>query len=161
MKINKSNADFSNIKNVKIAIVLSRYNDSLGNRLLETVLKTLKENNIPENNLKVYRVPGALEIPLAASLISEMNKKNTEKFDAIITLGLVIRGATYHFELVCNETYRKLMDLAVEKNLPIVFGVLTVNSIEQAEERVDEKKLNKGKEFAEAALEMIQFKNSL
>ena len=156
MKVNQSKSEFKVNEKCKIAIVLSRYNDNLGNILLENTLNTLKKHHLTEKNFEIYKVPGALEIPLAVNLLTK-----AKNFDAIITLGIVIRGDTYHFELVCNETYRKLMNINTKKNLPIIFGILTVNTIEQAEIRVDAKKMNKGAEFAEAALEMIAFKNIL
>ena len=151
MKIKSSQASFENTKNFKIAIVISRYNDSLGNILLENTVKTLKTHHLAEKNLQIIQVPGALEIPFTVKKIIEQ----PAHYDAVITLGLVIKGDTYHFELVCNESYRALMDLSLKSSIPIIFGILTVNSIAQAEERVLEKKLNKGAEFALSALEMI------
>ena len=151
MKIKSSQPIFSNTKTARIAIVISRYNDSLGDILLENVLKTLKKHHVQEKNINIFQVPGALEIPFAVKKLI----KSTPRYDAVITLGMVIKGNTYHFELVCNESYRALMDLAMSSPIPIVFGILTVNTIAQAEERISEKKLNKGEEFALSALEMI------
>lgn len=157
MRIKSSVASFSNTKNSKIAVVISRYNDSLGNTLLENVLKTLKKHHVLEKNVKVFQVPGALEIPFAVKKLV----KASSRYDAIITLGMVIKGNTYHFELVCNESYRALMDIAMSSPIPIIFGVLTVNTIAQAEERVSDKKLNKGEEFALSALEMISLNKKI
>lgn len=157
MRIKSSLASFSDTKNSKIAIIISRYNDSLGNTLLENVLKTLKKHHVMEKNIKVFQVPGALEIPFAVKKLI----KTTPRYDAVITLGMVIKGNTYHFELVCNETYRALMGLSMNSPIPIIFGVLTVNNIAQAEERVSAKKLNKGEEFALSALEMISLNKKI
>ena len=151
MKINKTISHFDNPNSARIAIVMSKYNDSLGNQLKRNVEETLIKQNVPATNIQTFLVPGALEIPFLVKKL--INQKNT--FDAIITLGLVIKGDTYHFEVVCNESYRALMDLNLQSPIPIIYGILTVNTIEQAQVRVDKKGLNKGEEFALAALEMI------
>lgn len=156
MKIKSSQANFTNTKTAKIAIVISRYNDSLGNILLDNVIKTLKKHHVVEKNIKTFQVPGALEIPFAVKKLV----KNS-KYDAIITLGMVIKGDTYHFELVCNESYRALMDITMKSSVPVIFGVLTVNNIQQAEDRVSAAKLNKGEEFALSALEMISLNKKI
>jgi len=151
MKINQSTPHFDNMSSARIAIIMSKYNDSLGNQLRENVEKTLIKHEVPAKNIQTFLVPGALEIPFVAKKL--IAQKNT--FDAIITLGLVIKGDTYHFEVVCNESYRALMDLNLQSPIPIIYGILTVNTIEQAQIRVDSQGLNKGEEFALAALEMI------
>lgn len=151
MKISSSQPSFQDTKNFKIVIVISRYNDSLSNVLLENTLKTLKKHHLQDKNIEIIQVPGALEIPFTVKKIIQASSH----YDAVITLGLVIKGDTYHFDLVCNESYRALMDLSLSSPIPIIFGILTVNNIAQAEERISEKKLNKGAEFALSALEMI------
>jgi len=157
MKINQTVRHFEHTADVKIAIVMSQYNDSLGSVLRENVVSTLLKHHVQEKNIKTFLVPGALEIPyLTKKLI-----QHPTKFDAIITLGLVIKGDTYHFELVCNESYRALMDLNLASPIPIIFGILTVNNIDQAKNRVEATGLNKGEEFALSALEMITINHKL
>lgn len=157
MKINEASRHFENVSAAHIAIVMSKYNDSLGNQLKHNVEATLAKHHLQQKNIQTFLVPGALEIPFVVKkLIS-----GKQKFDAIITLGIVIKGDTYHFELVCNESYRALMDLNLQSSIPIIYGILTVNSVEQAQLRVDSKGLNKGEEFALAALEMITINQKL
>lgn len=151
MKTNESARHFENISAAKIAIVMSKYNDSLGNQLKHNVEATLTKHHLDSKNIQTFLVPGALEIPFMVKKLINQGSK----FDAIITLGIVIKGDTYHFEVVCNESYRALMDLNLQSPIPIIYGILTVNSIEQAQQRVEAKGLNKGEEFALAALEMI------
>ena len=140
MRLKSSKAKKMDGKSLKIAIVISRFNDSIGNELLKHAQKSLKDNNVKD--ITIIRVPGALEIPLTAKIIAK-------QFDAIIALGSVIKGGTAHFDYVCAETYRGLMDASLETETPIIFGVLTVNTKKQALERI-----SKGKDYAEAAIEM-------
>lgn len=149
MKINSSKAQISNAKNLKIAVILSRFNDSLGNELYENTLQTLKKQGVKAGNIKLIRVPGALELPLAAKLLAKQ-----KKFHAIIALGVVIKGETPHFEHVCTQSQRGLMDVQLQTEIPVIFGVITANTVKQAKDRVEKSKLNKGKEFAESAIEM-------
>lgn len=135
---------------------MSRYNDSLGDIMLENTLKTLKKYDL--DKVDIYKVPGALEIPFTVNKVISVNPL---PYDAVITLGLVIKGDTYHFELVCNESYRALMDINLKSPIPVVFGVLTVNNIEEAKVRVSENGLNKGQEFAICALEMIHLNKTV
>lgn len=157
MKINQTERHFQNTENTKIAIVMSQYNNSLGEILLQNVISTLTKHHVPEKNIKTFLVPGALEIPFVTKKIAQQSGK----FDAIITLGLVIKGDTYHFELVSNESYRALMDINLNSNIPIIFGILTVDNIDQAKVRVETSGLNKGEEFALSALEMITINQKL
>jgi 6,7-dimethyl-8-ribityllumazine synthase len=149
MKISQSTPPSLNGKNLKIAIVLCRYNDHLGNELLQNTQETLLTHGVITKNIEIFRIPGALEAPLATQFLAEK-----KKYDAIITLGLVIKGSTAHFEHVCTQSYRGLMDVSLQTKTPIIFGILTVNNEKQAIERVSKKKLHKGKEYAEAAIEM-------
>jgi len=149
MKINSSKAQISNAKNLKIAVILSRFNDSLGNELYENTLQTLKKQGVKAGNIKLIRVPGALELPLAAKLLAKQ-----KKFHAIIALGVVIKGETPHFEHVCTQSQRGLMDVQLQTEIPVIFGVITANTVKQAKDRVEKSKLNKGKEFSESAIEM-------
>ena len=149
MKTSKSNMEELNGKAYKIAVILSRYNDDIGNELLSNTRQALLKYGTKERNIDLYRVPGALEIPVTANALALQ-----DKYDAIICLGVVIRGDTPHFDLVTSECYRGLMDVSLCSDTPIVFGVLTTNNLKQAKERSAKNKMNKGKEFAEAAIEM-------
>lgn len=135
----------------KIAIVIARFNSFINESLLAGSIDTLKrQGQVKDENITVAKVPGAVEIPLVAQQFAKSGK-----FDAIITLGTVIRGGTYHFELVSNECHKGLGHIMLEYNVPIAFGVLTTESIEQAIERAGTKAGNKGTEAALSALEMI------
>lgn len=157
MRINESKSDKAlDGKNLKISIVLSRFNDSLGNILLENTLETLKKLNVSEKNIQITKVPGALELPLTAKLIAIKQKP-----DAIIALGIVVKGDTSHYDHVCTETHRGLMKVTLKTETPVVFGVITAFTKKQAVDRVEKNKLNKGKEYAETAVEMALLKKEL
>ena len=149
MKIESSSADNLNAQGLKIAIVLSRFNDSIGGKLHDNASKTLTSHGVAQADITTIRVPGSLELPLACKKAAQ-----TGKFDAIIALGVVIRGGTIHYELVCNESHRGIMNASLETGLPIIFGVLTAENQEQALERAEATGLNRGKEYAQAAIEM-------
>ena len=133
-----------------IALVVSRFNSYVVDALEAAAVKTLKSHGVPDSGITIIRVPGALEIPLAVKTAGESGT-----FDAIIALGAVIRGDTYHFEIVANESARGLADLALRLGLPVINGVLTVDTVEQAAARAKKKGDNKGTDAAVAALEMI------
>lgn len=147
MKLNKSTQKKgkSMNKRLKIAIILPRFNDILGTKLLNNTIKEL--NNLGVKKIETYRVPGTLELPFAALKIAL-----SKKFDGIIALGVVIRGETKHFELVTQTAYQGLMEVVLDEDTPIIFGVLAVENEKQAKAR-----LSKGKEFAQAAVEMATF----
>lgn len=126
--------------NLKIAILLPYFNEKYGLKLYKNAEKTLKEYGV--KNIELLRVPGALELPFAAQKIIKRSRPN-----AIIALGVVLKGETTHYELVCNETFRGLMDVQLKFDTPIIFGVLTCKTEKQVKER-----LFKGEEFAEAAI---------
>ncbi len=149
MKTSKSMPEKLNGKSFKFAIILSRYNDNIGNELLKNTRETLVKHGVKEKNMDLYRVPGALEIPVTANVLALK-----DRYDVIICLGVVIRGDTPHFDLVANECYRGLMDISLCSDTPIIFGILTTNNLKQAKERVAKGKMNKGKEYAESAIEM-------
>ena len=149
MKTSKSTPQKLNGKNFKFAIILSRYNDDIGNELLKNTRDALMKYGTKEKNIELFRVPGALEIPVIANTLALK-----QKYDAIITLGVVIKGETPHFDLVAKECYRALMDISLCCDAPIIFGVLTTNNVKQAKDRAAKNKLNKGKEYAEAVIEM-------
>jgi len=134
---------------LRFAVVLSRFNSLIGDRLLEGALDTLRRHGASEDDLTLARVPGAFEIPLVAS---ELAKSGT--FDAVICLGAVIRGATAHFDYVAGPMASGLANIAVQTGVPVLFGVLTTDTIEQALERAGTKAGNKGANVAAAAIEM-------
>lgn len=127
-------------KNLKIVILLPYFNEKYGLKLYKNTEETLKKHGI--KNIKLIRVAGALELPFAAQKIIKKTKPN-----AVIALGVVLKGETSHYELVCSETFRGLMDVQLKLETPIIFGVLTCKTEKQVKKR-----LNRGKEFAEAAL---------
>jgi 6,7-dimethyl-8-ribityllumazine synthase len=139
-------------KNVdgKYALLVSRWNSFVVEHLKEGALDTLKRHGIEEKDIEIYYAPGAFEFPLAAQRIAA-----TKKYDAIIALGAVIRGGTPHFDYVAGECTKGLAQVSLNENIPVSFGVLTVDSIEQAIERSGTKAGNKGEEAANTALEMV------
>lgn len=137
-------------KNKKFAIVVSRFNEFITNKLLEGAIDTLVRHGADEKKIDVYWVPGAFEIPLLASKIA-----GSKKFDAIICLGAVIRGATPHFNYIASEVTKGIASIALENGIPVSYGVLTTDTLEQAVERAGTKAGNKGKDAAESAIEMI------
>lgn len=137
-------------KNIKIAIVAGRFNDFVVESLISGAVDCLLRHGGSEHDIEIARVPGAVEIPLA---VQRMGR--TGKYDAIIALGAVIRGGTPHFEYVAGECSKGLGQLALQLDIPISFGVLTVDTIEQAIERAGTKAGNKGAEAAMGTMEMV------
>ena len=138
------------------ALVVSRFNSYIVDSLEAGAIETLQQHGVAGANITVIRVPGALEIPLAVKTALD-----SATFDAVIALGAVIRGATYHFEIVANESARCLSDLALASKTPVINGVLTVETIEQAIERAGTKAGNKGADAAVAAMEMVSLMRKL
>lgn len=136
--------------NGKFAILVARFNSFIVENLLDGALDTLKRHGVDEKNIEIVRVPGAFEMPIAAQRMASQNR-----YDAIIALGAVIRGGTPHFEYVAGECVKGLSQVSLNANIPVAFGVLTVDSIEQAIERAGTKAGNKGGEAAITALEMV------
>jgi len=136
-------------KGLKFGMVLSRYNNFIAERLLEGALDALKRSGAEEEDCAVARVPGAFEIPLAAKKMAKSGR-----YDAIICLGCVIRGATPHFEYIATEVTKGIAHLSLEHEIPISFGVLITDTIEQAIERAGTKVGNKGFDAAMSAIEM-------
>ena len=136
--------------NGKFAIVVGRWNSFVVESLLEGALDCLKRHGAPEENINIIRAPGAFEIPLVVKKVAEQNK-----YDAIITLGAVIRGGTPHFEYVSGECVKGMAQVSLESGTPVTFGVLTVDTIDQAIERAGCKAGNKGEEAALSAIEMV------
>ena len=137
-------------RNVKIAIVAGRFNEFITSKLIGGALDVLKRNDVSEENIDIAWVPGAFEIPLIAKKLA-----NTQKYDAIITLGAVIKGSTPHFDYVCAEVSKGVAQISLQSELPVIFGVLTTNNIEEAIERAGTKAGNKGADSAFSAIEMI------
>ncbi|TCZ81264.1 6,7-dimethyl-8-ribityllumazine synthase [Paenibacillus albiflavus] len=134
---------------LKYGIVAGRFNEFITSKLLSGALDALKRHGVQDDEIEVAWVPGAFEIPFAASKMA-----NSKKYDAVITLGAVIRGATPHFEYVSNEVTKGVAAISLQSGVPTIFGVLTVDSIEQAIERAGTKAGNKGWEAATTAIEM-------
>ena len=146
MSVFEGSADGSGLR---IGIVVSRFNDFISKRLLDGAMDALRRHGVTGDAVDVTWVPGAVEIPLAAKAMTENGG-----YDAIVTLGAVIRGATSHYDYVCSMVSSGVERVSLESNLPVIFGVLTVETIEQAIERAGSKAGNKGAEAASAAIEM-------
>ncbi len=137
-------------RGARFGIVLGRFNAFIGEPLLDGAIDTLVRHGADKGNIEVVRVPGAYEIPLTAKRMAKSGK-----YDAVIALGAVIRGATPHFDYVAGECSKGLSQVSMEFDIPVGFGVLTVDSIEQAIERAGTKAGNKGADAAMAAIEMV------
>lgn len=134
----------------KIGIIVSRFNSFISEKLLEGAIDTLVRSGVDTGDIAVARVPGAFEIPLVAQKMARSGR-----YDAVICLGVVIRGATPHFEYVAGEVAKGTAQVMLDAGIPVLFGVLTTESIEQAIERAGTKAGNKGADVAMAAIEMI------
>jgi 6,7-dimethyl-8-ribityllumazine synthase len=134
----------------KFGIVVSRFNSFIAERLLDGALDTLLRSGAADDAIEVARVPGAFEIPLMAQKMVKSGR-----YDAVICLGAVIRGATSHYDLVANEAAKGIAQVSLEHEVPLVFGVITTDTIEQAIERAGSKAGNKGSEAASVAIEMV------
>lgn len=137
-------------ENIKIGIVVARFNEFITSKLLSGTVDTLKRENVNEEDIDIAWVPGAFEIPLIASKMAK-----SKKYDAIICLGAVIRGNTSHYDYVCSEVTKGISHVSLHSDLPVMFGVLTTDTIEQAIERAGTKAGNKGSECAHGAIEMV------
>ncbi len=133
----------------KFAIIVSRFNDFISSKLVEGAVDALNRHGVSDDNVTLVKVPGAFEIPIAAKRLASKSE-----FDAIICLGAVIRGATPHFDYVASEVSKGIAVVSLESNIPVIFGVLTTDNIEQAIERAGSKAGNKGWDAAMAAMEM-------
>ncbi|MDI6854921.1 MAG: 6,7-dimethyl-8-ribityllumazine synthase [Deltaproteobacteria bacterium] len=139
---------------LKIALVVARFNSFITERLLEGAMDCLRRHGVQDEDLTIVRVPGAWEIPLTAkTLVSRPTV--AQSFDAVICLGAVIRGSTPHFDYVAAEVSKGIAQVSLESGVPVLFGVLTTDTLEQAVERAGSKAGNKGYAAAEAALEMV------
>ena len=135
---------------IKVAIVVARFNEFITSKLLGGALDTLSRHGVKEEDIVVAWVPGAFEIPLIAGKLAESGKYN-----AVIALGAVIRGSTSHYDLVCNEAAKGIAQVQMKTGVPVLFGIITTENIEQAIERAGSKAGNKGSECAESAIEMV------
>ena len=136
-------------KGLKFGIVVARFNEFITNKLLSGALDTLRRHEADENNIDVAWVPGAFEIPIVAKKMAASGK-----YDAVLCLGAVIRGATSHYDYVCNEVSKGVAQVGLQTGVPTIFGVVTTENIEQAIERAGTKAGNKGSDAAMAAMEM-------
>jgi len=134
----------------KFCIILSRFNDFIGSKLLSGALDELRRHGVNPDNIDVVKVPGAFEIPLTA-----LKCAKTRKYSAIITLGAIIKGATAHFDYVSAELSKGIANVSLQTEVPVIFGVLTTENIEQAIERAGTKAGNKGADAAKSAIEMV------
>lgn len=137
-------------KDMKIGIVVARFNEFITSKLLGGAMDGLIRHNVSEENIDVAWVPGAFEIPLIASKMAAI-----KKYDAVLCLGAVIRGSTSHYDYVCNEVSKGIASISLESGIPVMFGVITTENIEQAIERAGTKAGNKGFDCAVSAVEMI------
>lgn len=134
----------------KFGILVARFNSFIAERLVEGAIDTLIRSGASDDDIEVVRVPGAYEIPLIAQKMAR-----SERYDAVICLGAVIRGATPHFDFVAGEAAKGIAMASMDADLPIIFGILTTDTIEQAIERAGTKAGNKGSDCASAAIEMV------
>ena len=143
-------------KGLKFGIVAARFNDFITARLLDGAVDALQRHGVVESDIEVVKVPGSYEIPFAAKMMAQ-----TRKYNAVICLGAVIRGATPHFEYVSAEVSKGVAAVSMETGLPVIFGVLTTDTIEQAIERAGTKSGNKGWDAALSAIEMANVMNQI
>ncbi len=135
--------------NERFCIVIARFNEFIGSKLLTGAIDELKRHGVKDENIDVIWVPGAFEIPLTAKKAAK-----TKKYNAIITLGAVIKGSTSHYDYVCAEVSKGVAAVGLESEIPVIFGVLTCDNLEQAIERAGTKAGNKGADAAKSAIEM-------
>ena len=135
---------------LKVGIIVGRFNEFVGGKLLDGALDGLKRHGVKDEDIDVAWVPGAFEIPLIAQKMADSGK-----YDAVICLGAVIRGATSHYDYVCNEVSKGIAQVSLNSGIPVLFGVVTTENIEQAIERAGTKAGNKGYDSAMAAIEMV------
>lgn len=137
-------------KNIKIGIVAARFNEFIVAKLVGGALDGLKRHDVADDDIEIAWVPGAFEIPLIAEKMAA-----SKKYDAVICLGAVIRGSTSHYDYVCNEVTKGIATVSLKSGIPVMFGVLTTDNLEQAIERAGSKVGNKGFDAAVGAIEMV------
>ena len=143
-------------KGIRVGIVAARFNEFITSKLVGGALDGLKRHDVKEEDIDVARVPGAFEIPLIASKMAK-----SKKYDAVICVGAVIRGSTSHYDYVCSEVSKGIANVSLNSDIPVMFGVLTTDNIEQAIERAGSKAGNKGYECATGAIEMVNLIRAL
>ena len=143
-------------KEIKIGIVVARFNEFITSKLLGGAIDGLVRHDVKEDNIEVAWVPGAFEIPLVAKKMAKSGR-----YDAVICLGAVIRGSTSHYDYVCNEVSKGIASVSLESEIPVMFGVITTENIEQAIERAGTKAGNKGYDCALGAIEMVNLLNEI
>lgn len=143
-------------ENIRVAIVAARFNEVIVNKLVGGAQDALIRHCVPDDNITLAWVPGAFEIPIVAQKMAESGK-----FDAVIALGAVIRGSTDHYDYVCNEVSKGVAQVGLKCGVPVLFGVLTCDNIEQAVERAGCKSGNKGFDAATSAIEMVNLLRQL
>lgn len=141
---------------IKVAIVASRFNEFIVSKLISGAVDGLKRHNVDADDIVLAWVPGAFEIPLIASKMAQSGK-----YDAVICLGAVIRGATSHYDYVCSEVSKGIAHVSLQTGVPVLFGILTTDSIEQAIERAGTKAGNKGYDCAVSAIEMVNLSKEI
>ena len=137
-------------ENIKVGIVVARFNEFITSKLLLGALDALKRLNVKESDIEIAWVPGAFEIPLIASKMAK-----SKRYDTVICLGAIIRGSTSHYDYVCSEVSKGIAQVTLASDIPVMFGVLTTENIEQAIERAGTKAGNKGFDCAQSAIEMV------
>ncbi|MBE5970252.1 MAG: 6,7-dimethyl-8-ribityllumazine synthase [Lachnospiraceae bacterium] len=142
-------------KKIKVGIVCARFNEFITSKLLGGAIDGLVRHDVKEDDIEVAWVPGAFEIPLIAKKMAKSGK-----YDAVICLGAVIRGATTHYDYVCSEVSKGIANVSLETEIPVMFGVITTENIEQAIERAGSKAGNKGYDCAVGAIEMVNLMNN-
>jgi 6,7-dimethyl-8-ribityllumazine synthase len=150
MQVNTIEGDFTPLQDARFALAAARFNNFIVQHLIDGAVDALRRHGVPEANIDLIWTPGSFELPLAAQRLAA-----SERYDGIVALGAIIRGGTPHFEYVASECVKGLAGVSLEYDLPVGFGVLTVDSIEQAVERAGTKAGNKGVEAAMAVLEMV------
>lgn len=144
------------VKDKKFGIVVSRFNEFISSKLLEGAVDTLEKHGVKDSEITIVWVPGSFEIPMLAKKMAESGK-----YDAIICLGVIIRGETPHFDFVASEAAKGVAKVAMDSNMPCVFGILTTENLEQALDRAGVKNGNKGRETARSAIELIDLYSSI
>lgn len=143
-------------KGIRVGIVAARFNEFITSKLVGGTLDGLKRHDVKEEDIDIAWVPGAFEIPLIASKMAK-----SKKYDAVICVGAVIRGSTSHYDYVCSEVSKGIANVSLNSDIPVMFGVLTTDNIEQAIERAGSKAGNKGYECATGAIEMVNLIRAL
>lgn len=143
-------------KGLKFGLVVSRFNEFITNKLLEGALDALKRHGVDENDIEVALVPGSFEIPVIAKRLAQ-----SKRYDAVICLGTVVRGGTPHFDYIATEVTKGIAQVGLDTGLPVIFGVITADTLEQAIERAGTKMGNMGFEAAKNAIEMANLLKSI